>query len=63
MNQSILNFFMVLGMADFAYGLWSGDRISVMIGVVIIVVTLSIIKKNKEEKKNSTSEKKSGIKK
>ncbi|MCD6485840.1 MAG: hypothetical protein J7K35_00715 [Syntrophobacterales bacterium] len=60
MNQSILTFFMGLGMADLAYGLWSGDKISVMIGVVIIVVTLSIINKNKEEKKNSISEKKSG---
>lgn len=59
MNQSVLTFFMGLGIADLAYGLWSGDRISVMIGVVIVVVTLSIIKKNKEEKKNSTSEKKS----
>jgi len=63
MNQSILNFFMVLGMADLAYGLWSGDRISVMIGVVIIVVTFSIIKKNKEEKKDSASDKESGGKK
>jgi len=59
MNQSILNFFMVLGMADIAYGLWSGDRISVTIGVVIVVVTLSIIKKNKEENKNSTFKKES----
>ncbi|MEA1970619.1 MAG: hypothetical protein U9N37_03240 [Thermodesulfobacteriota bacterium] len=59
MNRSILTFFMGLGMADLAYGLWSGDKISVMIGVVIIVVTLSIINKNKEEKKNSTSEKES----
>jgi len=63
MNRSILIFFIVLGMADLVYGLWYGDRISVMIGVVIVVVTLSIMKKNKEEKKNSTSEKKSGGKK
>ena len=63
MNQSILTFFMGLGMADLIYGLWSGDRISVMIGVVIIVVTLSIIKKNKEEKKDTTSKKESGGKK
>ena len=58
MNQSILTFFMGLGMADLAFGLWSGDKISVMIGAVIIVVTLSIIKKNKEEEKSSASEKK-----
>lgn len=63
MNKSILNFFIVLGMADVGYGLWLGDKISVMIGVVIIVVTLSIIKKNKEEEKNSASEKESGEKK
>ncbi|MCK4534320.1 MAG: hypothetical protein KAT81_02245 [Syntrophobacterales bacterium] len=63
MNQSILTFFIVLGMADVGYGLWLGDKISVMIGIVIIVVTLSIIQKNKEEKKNSTSEKESGGKK
>lgn len=62
MNRSFLNFFIVLGIGDLIYGLWSGDRISVVIGGVIIVVVISIIQKDKETKKNSVAGKKARVK-
>jgi hypothetical protein len=51
-------FFMILGAADFVYGLWSGDRISLLIGGIIIFIAVSIIRKGKQEEKNDSSEKK-----
>ncbi len=58
MNRSILAFFMGLGIVDLAYGFWVGDKISVMIGVVIVVITASIMQKNKEEDKGNQKKKK-----
>jgi hypothetical protein len=49
---------MILGAADFIYGLWSGDRISLLIGGIIIFIAVSIIRKGKQEEKNDSSEKK-----
>jgi len=57
MNKPILGFFMGLGIVDLAYGLWVGDKISVMIGVVIVVITASIMQKNKEEGKGNQKKK------
>ncbi len=62
MNKTFLNFFIVLGIGDLIYGLWSGDRISVVIGGVIIVVVISIIQKDKETKKSSAAGKKARVK-
>jgi hypothetical protein len=58
MKKYIPIFFMILGAADLIYGLWSGDRISLLIGVIIILIAVSIIRKGKQEEKNDSSEKK-----
>ncbi|MBW2638070.1 MAG: hypothetical protein JRC86_11225 [Deltaproteobacteria bacterium] len=51
-------FFMILGAADFGYGLYRGDRISLLIGGIIILIAVSIIRKAKQEEKNDSPEKK-----
>lgn len=52
MYKYVLIFFTLLGAADLAYGLYSGDKISVLMGGVMIFIALSILhKKYKEEKK------------
>jgi hypothetical protein len=58
MKKYIPIFFMILGAADFIYGLWSGDRISLLIGGIIIFIAVSIIRKGQQEEKNDSSEKK-----
>ena len=58
MRKYVLIFFIILGAADFIYGLWSGDRLSLLIGGIIIFITVSIIRKGKKEEKNDSSEKK-----
>jgi hypothetical protein len=49
---------MLLGAADFGYGLWSGDRISLLIGGIMIFIGFSIMKKDREKAKKDASEKK-----
>jgi len=49
---------MILGAADFGYGLYRGDRISLLIGGIIILIAVSIIRKAKQEEKNDSPEKK-----
>jgi hypothetical protein len=58
MKKYIPIFFIILGAADFGYGLYSGDRISLLIGVIIILIAVSIIRKGKQEEKNDSSIKK-----
>lgn len=58
MKKYIPIFFMILGAADFIYGLYSGDRISLLIGGIIIFIAVSIIRKAKREENNDSSEKK-----
>ena len=48
MNKYFLIFFMILGVADFAYGLWSKDRISILIGGIMVFIAFSIMKKGKQ---------------
>ena len=40
---------MILGAADFIYGIWSGDRISLLIGGIIVLIGFSIMRKSKEK--------------
>jgi len=49
---------MILGAADFAYGLWSKDRISILIGGIMIFIAFSIMKKGRQDKKNKVSQEK-----
>jgi len=52
MYKYILIFFALLGAADLSYGLYRGDRISILFGGIMIFIALSILhKKHKEEKK------------
>ncbi|HPQ43226.1 MAG TPA: hypothetical protein PKZ42_03280 [Syntrophales bacterium] len=62
MNQYVLIFFMILGVADFAYGLWSKDRISILIGAVMVFIAFSIMRKGRREKEKKSSEGSSGEK-
>ncbi len=58
MSKYFLIFFMLLGAADFGYGLWSGDRISLLIGGIMIFIGFSIMKKDREKAKKDASEEK-----
>ncbi len=58
MGKYFLIFFMILGAADFAYGLWSKDRISILIGGIMIFIAFSIMKKGRQDKKNKVSQEK-----
>jgi len=60
MHKYFLIFFMILGAADFAYGLWSKDSISILIGGIMIVIAFSIMKKGKQGKKDKISQDKPG---
>jgi len=60
MSKYFLIFFMILGAADFAYGLWSKDRISILIGGIMIFIAFSIMKKGKQGKKDKISQEKPG---
>ena len=53
MNKPFLIFFVILGAADFAYGLWSGDRISILIGGIMVFIGFSIMRRNKKKEKDS----------
>ncbi len=53
---------MILGVADFAYGLWSKDRISILIGAVMVFIAFSIMRKGRREKEKKSSEGSSGEK-
>jgi hypothetical protein len=58
MSKYFLIFFMLLGAVDFGYGLWSGDRISLLIGGIMIFIGFSIMRKDKEKQKSDSSKKK-----
>jgi hypothetical protein len=58
MSKYFLIFFMLLGAADFGYGLYSGDRISLLIGGIMVFIGFSIMKKDREKTKKDASEKK-----
>ena len=58
MSKYFLIFFMILGAADFAYGLWSKDRISILIGGIMVFIAFSIMKKGKQGKKDKISQEK-----
>ena len=63
MGKYFLIFFMILGAADFAYGLWSQDRISILIGAVMVfIAAFSIMKTGRQGKESKTSEEKPGEK-
>jgi divalent metal cation (Fe/Co/Zn/Cd) transporter len=49
---------MLLGAADFSYGLYRGDRISLLVGGIMVFIGFSIMRKAKQEEKNDSSEKK-----
>ncbi|MEA2014759.1 MAG: SoxR reducing system RseC family protein [Thermodesulfobacteriota bacterium] len=58
MNKLFPIFFMILGVADFSYGLYSGDRISILIGGIMIFIGFSIMRKNSVKEKEQSLEKK-----
>jgi hypothetical protein len=58
MSKYFLIFFMLLGAADFSYGLYRGDRISLLVGGIMVFIGFSIMRKAKQEEKNDSSEKK-----
>jgi inner membrane protein involved in colicin E2 resistance len=52
MKKYILILFIVLGIIDFLYGIFSGDRISIIAGAGIVLITLYIARDmNKGQKK------------
>ncbi len=53
MNKPFLIFFLILGAADFIYGLYSGDRISILIGGIMVFIGFSVMRKNKKKEKDS----------
>jgi hypothetical protein len=48
MHPILVVFFIVLGLADFLYGLFFDDRLSVLAGPLIIAVTIYIAKFRKK---------------
>ena len=53
MKKFILILLIVLGIADFLYGIFYGDRISIIAGAGIVLVTLYIARdKNKGRRKD-----------
>ena len=60
MRKYFLIFFMILGAADSAYGLWSKDSISILIGGIMIFIAFSIMKKGKQGKKDQIYQEKPG---
>ncbi|MBW2558114.1 MAG: hypothetical protein JRD69_04650 [Deltaproteobacteria bacterium] len=53
MNKLFLIFFVILGAADFIYGLYIGDRISLLIGGVMVFIGFSVIRRDKKKEKDS----------
>ena len=51
MKKYILILLIVLGIADFLYGIFYKDRISIIAGAGIVLITLYIARDTKKEKK------------
>ena len=55
LHNYFLGFFMILGVADLAYGLIEGDQISVLIGGLLVFITVSMLRKRTREEKGKRS--------
>lgn len=51
MKIFIIVIFIVLGVADFLYGVIYGDRISIIAGIGIVLITLYIARDMKKDRK------------
>lgn len=54
MNRFFVIFFMIVGMGDFLYGIFSGDRISILVGGVIIALTIYVARRRKRTETDTT---------
>lgn len=52
MNRYFIVFFMIVGVADLLYGIFSGDRISIFVGGGLTILTIYVARKQWNQRKN-----------
>jgi len=56
MNRYFIVFFMIVGVADLLYGIFSGDRISVLVGGGLTILTIYVAWKQRKAQKNEAGQ-------